>query len=124
MASVGSHRELIVWQKAMDAVAECYGMTRGFPNDERFGLTSQLRRAAVSIPSNIAEGKGRGTTGAYVNHLSIALGSLAEVDTQIELAVKLNYVDASAANSITTKLEEIGRMISGLKRSLERNTNS
>ncbi len=124
MASVGSHRELIVWQKAMNVVAECYNLTRSFPNDERFGLTSQLRRAAVSIPSNIAEGKGRGTTGAYVNHLSIAAGSLAEVDTQIELAVKLGYLNASSVDSVTIKLEEIGRMISGLKRSLERNANS
>ena len=124
MAAVGSHRDLVIWQKAMEAVAECYELTRNFPNDERFGLTSQLRRAAVSIPSNIAEGKGRGTTGVYINHLSIALGSLAEVDTQIELAVKLKMIKASSTHSITMKLEEIGRMISGLKRSLERNTSS
>ncbi|MCA9000024.1 MAG: four helix bundle protein [Planctomycetaceae bacterium] len=113
-----------MWQKAMDVVLECYSLTDAFPKDERFGLTQQLRRAVVSIPSNIAEGKGRGTTGAYLNHLSIAAGSIAEVDTQMELAKKLNYVDASAVEPLILKLEEIGRMISGLKRSLEGRANS
>ena len=86
------YSELIVWQKAMDLVTEIYKITSTFPSDERFGLSSQARRAAVSIPSNIAEGHGRKATGAYVNHLSIAYGSLVELETQIQIAVRLNFV--------------------------------
>ena len=86
------YSELVVWQKAMDLVTEIYKITATFPSDERFGLSSQARRAAVSIPSNIAEGHGRKSTGAYVNHLSIAYGSLMELETQIQIAVRLNFV--------------------------------
>ena len=108
----------------MDFVASCYEWTRKFPSDERFGLTHQLRRAAFSIPSNIAEGKGRGTIGAYLNHLSIALGSIAEVDTQIVLAVKLKYIELSVAEPVLKDLEEIGRMVSGLRKSIKNSPNS
>jgi len=79
--TVRSYRDLIVWQKAMDLVVQCYNLTKNFPNSELYGLTSQLRRAAVSIPSNIAEGHGRSSTKAYVNHLMIAHGSLMELET-------------------------------------------
>jgi len=79
--------ELIVWQKAMDLVTEIYKITATFPSEERFGLSSQARRAAVSIPSNIAEGHGRKTSGAYLNYLSIAYGSLMELETQLQIAL-------------------------------------
>jgi len=87
------YSELIVWQKSMDLVADIYRSTALFPVEERFGLASQSRRAAVSIPSNIAEGHGRKSTGAYVNFLSIAYGSLMELETQIQIAARLNYLD-------------------------------
>lgn len=117
--TVESHRDLLVWQKAMDLVTECYSAARKFPWNERFGLTSQLQRAAVSVPANIAEGRGRGATGAYLNHLSIASGSLAELDTHLVLAYRLGYLKTDELTRITSHLEEVGRMLSGLRRSLE-----
>jgi len=86
------YNELVVWQKAMDLVTEIYKFTATFPGEERFGLSSQARRAAVSIPSNIAEGHGRKSTGAYINHLSIAHGSLMELETQTQIADRLNFI--------------------------------
>ena len=88
---IESHRDLLVWQKAVDLVVECYEVCQHFPDSERYGLTSQIRRAASSIPANIAEGKARGTTGAFINYLSIADGSLAELDTHWEVSVRLKY---------------------------------
>ena len=87
-----NYRDLIVWQKAMDLVQAVYKITAGFPKEELYGLTSQLRRAAVSIPSNIAEGQGRRTTGDFQRFLAIANGSLREVETQILIAKRLNYL--------------------------------
>ncbi|WP_390621276.1 four helix bundle protein [Maioricimonas rarisocia] len=115
---ITSHRDLVVWQKAMDLVQTCYRLTGRFPGSEQFGLTSQLRRAATSIPANIAEGKGRATTGAYLNHLSIAVGSVAEVDTYLELARRLQYITREELETAETQLEEVGKMLAGLKRSL------
>ena len=112
------YSELIVWQKAMDLVTDIYKTTRDFPNEEHFGLTSQMRRAAVSIPSNIAEGHGRKLTGAYLNHLSIAYGSLMELETQVQIAVRLNFISSDIALSILANTDEIGRMLTGLKKSL------
>src|SRR3979411_1014515 len=88
---VRHYQELIVWQKAMDLVEEVYKVSRSFPREEIYGLTSQLRRAAVSIPSNVAEGQGRRTTTDFLRHLSIAYGSLLEVETQVLIATRLNY---------------------------------
>ena len=90
--TVQSHRDLLVWQKAVDVVIACYELTRQFPNDERFGLTSQLQRAAVSVAANIAESRGRGTTNVFLNHLWIASGSLAELDTHLVIAVRLRDI--------------------------------
>jgi four helix bundle protein len=116
---VASHRDLLVWQKAMDLVTACYRITAGFPKTEQYGLTSQLQRAAVSVPANIAEGKGRATTGAYLQHLSIAAGSLAELDTHLGVAQRLAYINEAQLTAITAQLEEVGRMLTGLRKSLE-----
>ena len=88
-----SYRTLIVWQKSMDLTRQVYMITKGFPKDEIYGLTSQIRRCAVSIPSNIAEGKGRGGDKEFVRFLQISLGSLYELQTQLELAFSFNYID-------------------------------
>jgi len=112
------YSELVVWQKAMDLVTEIYKITATFPSEERFGLSSQARRAAVSIPSNIAEGHGRKSTGAFINHLSIAYGSLVELETQIQIAAKLNFLSQDDPSRLLTMTDEIGKMLTGLKNSL------
>ena len=112
------YSDLIVWQKAMDLVTGIYKITATFPSEERFGLSSQARRAAVSIPSNIAEGHGRKSTGAYINHLSIALGSLMELETQIQIALRLTFVSTDETDILLVQTNEIGKMLSGLKKSL------
>jgi four helix bundle protein len=112
------YRELIVWQKAMDLVTEIYKVTASFPSEEKFGLSSQARRAAVSIPSNIAEGHGRKATGAYMNHISIAYGSLMELETQMQIAERLNFLPSETVSAIQGSISEIARMLNGLKKSL------
>ncbi len=116
------YSDLVVWQKAMDLVTEIYKITATFPDEERFGLTSQARRAAISIPSNIAEGHGRKATGAYINHLSIAYGSLVELETQIQIAVRLNFTQEDIAVTLLNQMDEIGKMLTGLKKSLSEQT--
>jgi four helix bundle protein len=96
-----SYRDLIVWQKGITLVKRVYEVTREFPADEKFGLVAQLRRAAVSIPSNIAEGQARHTTGEFIRGISNAEGSLAEVETQLIIAVELNYCKAAARSPKT-----------------------
>lgn len=120
MGSIKSYQDLQVWQRAMDLVTLSYRLTKLFPSDEQFGLTNQLRRAAVSIPSNIAEGSGRGIIGAYINHLSIAQGSLQEVETQMLIAHRLGYLAEQQIEEATTLCAEVGRLLLGLKRSLKR----
>ncbi len=115
---VKSYRDLQVWQKAMDVVEVVYRMTRTFPREEQFGLTSQMRRAAVSVPSNIPEGQGRHTTQAFQNHLSIAYGSLQELETQMMLANRLGYIDQPTQDTLLDHTAEIARMLNGLQRSL------
>ena len=117
--SLKSYRDLEVWQKAMDLVVECYQITKKFPKSEIYGLTSQLQRAAVSIPANIAEGRGRQHTREFVQHLSIAYGSLAELETHLQIAHRLNYIDIGNLDQLLEKTAEIGRMINGLRRSLQ-----
>ncbi len=116
------YSELVVWQKAMYLVTEIYKTTASFPSEERFGLSSQARRAAVSIPSNIAEGHGRKATGAYLNHLSIAYGSLMELETQTQIAVRLNFIQEDKAAILLKQMDEIGKMLTGLKKSLSEKT--
>jgi four helix bundle protein len=113
-----SYDELLAWQRGMDLVEEIYRATAAFPKDEMYGLTGQLRRAAVSIPSNIAEGQGRRSTREFSNFLSIARGSLAEVETQLQVALRLNYFGKSEAATLLARAAEVGRLISGLARSL------
>jgi four helix bundle protein len=116
--TVKRYKDLIAWQKAMDLVEQIYKITRNLPKEELYGLTSQLRRAAVSIPSNIAEGHCRNGRREFIHHLSIALGSLGEVETQVILAQRLCYLDDSS--SILELTSETGRILVGLMNSLER----
>src|SRR5258705_12882143 len=106
---VKNYRELIVWQKAMDLVVEVYTISRTFPREEIYGLTSQLRRAAVSTPSNIAEGQGRRTTADFVRHLSIAYGSLRELETQTLIAARLRYLSTGNSQDILRMAGKVGR---------------
>jgi four helix bundle protein len=115
-----TYQELIVWQKAMDLVEEVYKVSRNFPREEIYGLTSQLRRAAVSIPSNIAEGQGRRTTADFLRHLSIAYGSLLELETQILIAIRLTYLIKENCRRVMSIAGEVGRLLNGLMASLAR----
>ncbi len=119
MARIESYRDLTAWQKAMALAAECYRFTAALPIEERYGLTAQIRRAAVSIPSNLAEGHNRRSRQAFANHVSIALGSQAEVETQIRLCVILHYVSESDTMPVLQLAAEVGRLLHGLVRSLE-----
>jgi len=109
-------RELIVWQKAMTLVTTVYESTQHFPREEIYGLTNQIRRAAVSIPSNIAEGQGRRTRGEFQQFLGIAKGSLAELETQILIAQNLKYIQQP--EQLLERLQEVGRLLNGLINSL------
>jgi len=113
-----NYRELVAWQKAMDLVVGIYTATKAFPTSEAFGLTSQLRRAAVSVPSNIAEWQGRKSTADFLRHLAIAHGSLCEVETQLLIAERLAYLDQTAVQHIMEHTREVGRLINGLANSL------
>ena len=115
---IGSYRELRVWQLAMDIVIEVYRVTRAFPAEEKFGLIAQLRRAAVAISSNIAEGRSRLGAAEFRHFVSIARGSVAEVETQLAVAVALGYIVADEITSVLAKLDELSRMLFGLYRSL------
>jgi four helix bundle protein len=115
---VKDYRELIAWQKAMDLVEAVYRRTASLPNEERYGLTNQMRRAAVSVPSNIAEGQGRRSTRDFVHFLSIARGSVKEVETQVVIARRLEYFDERQESELLSLTEEASRLISGLIRSL------
>jgi four helix bundle protein len=115
---VGGFKDLLVWRKGIQLVKEIYKLTKSFPADEKFGLISQMRRAAVSIPSNIAEGQARKTTGEFIQFLSHAEGSLAELDTHLVLAVELGYSNTSQVVSATDLVSELKRMLNGLRRTL------
>ena len=115
-----SYRDLEVWKRAMDMVVAVYGVTGEFPAQEKYGLASQMQRAAVSVPANIAEGYARLHRGDYVHHLSMARGSLAELETHITLAVRLEYVPREKAVEIWNTTQEVGKMLTGLISSLRR----
>lgn len=117
---VRNYQELIAWQRAMDLVEIVYRAARGFPREEIYALTSQIRRAAVSIPSNIAEGQGRRTTCDFLRHLSIAYGSLCEVETQLLIAARLNYITEPQLARLLDKAGEVGRLLNGLMNSLSK----
>ena len=113
-SSVESYKDLIVWQKSMDLVESIYRISELLPSKEQFGLISQMRRAAVSIPSNIAEGYGRHSSGSYAQFLSIARGSLLELETQIELCIRLKYIQQSDSVNILNSIVEISKMLTSL----------
>ena len=115
---VQTYRDLRVWQTAVDLTLEVYRITESFPTSERFGLTSQLRRAAVSVASNIAEGHARSSRGEYRNFLSIARGSAVEVEVQLFLAEQIGYVGSPMLVKAREYCESISRMITKLKRAL------
>jgi four helix bundle protein len=112
-------RDLLVWQKSMLLVKQIYVMTRQFPRDERFGLISQMRRAAVSIPSNIAEGQARRSTGEFIQFISNAEGSVAELETQLEIASDLGYCTPAQRESVLGLAEEVRKMLNSLRRKLQ-----
>lgn len=115
---VRSYRDLRVWQSSMDLVVSCYELSKQLPEDERYGLITQIRRAAVSVPSNIAEGHGREHLGEYVHHLSIANGSLMELETDVIICERLGYLDSEAVAPVLTQTSDVGRMLAGLIRKL------
>jgi len=114
-----NYKELQVWQKAYQVCLEIYRLTKSFPQDERYGLTSQIRRAAVSVPSNIAEGYGRKTTNEYIQALYIAYGSTCEIETQALLAGDLGYIEDAELQKLLTDIGDLERMLKGLLNSLK-----
>lgn len=116
---IRSYRDLRVWNEAMELAAECYRMTRSFPREEMFGMTSQIRRAAASVPANIAEGYGRESTGSYVQFLKNAQGSLKELETHVLLAVKVDVMSCDRAAPALERAEAVGKMLRGLIRSVK-----
>ncbi len=112
------YRDLLVWRLAMDLAQQVYEVTRTFPRQEIYGLTSQMRRAAVSIPSNIAEGSGRATRADYLHFLRIAKGSLRELETQIELAQRIGLMEADSEHRLQTLTTSVGKLLDRLIRSL------
>jgi four helix bundle protein len=117
---VNGYRDLLVWERAMGLVGETYRLTATFPREERYGLVQQLRRAAVSIPSNIAEGHGREHLGDYLYHLSIANGSLMEVETQVLIAGRMTYLRKEDEVRLLSQAGEVSKMLSGLTRALKK----
>ena len=114
------HEKLDLWKKAIDFVLTVYEETQSLPKDERFGLTAQIRRAAVSIPANIAEGAARKSTKEFANFLSIAQGSASELETELLIAHRLGYLDEVAYRKLRSEIDDIGRMITGLSQYLKK----
>ncbi len=108
---MGDPKELIVWQKAMDVVVHTYLLSEKFPAKETFGLTAQMRRAAISIPSNIAEGRRRSTEKEFKYFLNVAFGSAAELETQIEIALRLHFFEEAPSQKLSVLLQEVMRML-------------
>ena len=113
--SIKSYRDLIVWKKSVSLVCDVYRVTAAFPQDERFGITAQLRRSSVSIPCNIAEGYGRASRGEYLNQLSIARGSANEVETLVLISQRLGLLDQATADQANVEIDEILRMLARLR---------
>ena len=118
MNSVKSYRDLEVWKKSIELVEMVYRFSANFPQDERFGITNQIRRAVVSVPANIAEGAEREGTKEFLQFLSIAGGSLAETETFLILAERLGMAEGTAISPVMEQAAHVGRMLNGLKRSL------
>ncbi len=114
-----NYKELKVWQKAMDLTVEVYKLVKLLPKEETYALSDQMRRAVVSIPSNIAEGQGRNSDKEFIQFLSIARGSLWELETQIEICLRIGYIDQSLATNIYNLIAEISKMLNALSNSLK-----
>lgn len=117
---IRSHRDLIAWQKAMDLAVSIYHLTKTFPKEETYGLISQIRRAASSIPANIAEGQGRRLGKEFQQFLANSRGSLLELDTHLELSFRVGYLNKTQHEELKEKINEVGRILNGLMRSLNR----
>jgi four helix bundle protein len=116
--AIKSYKDLLVWQKGVNLVKMVYQVTKEFPSDERFGLMSQMRRAAISVPSNIAEGQSRRTTGEFVQSISHAEGSLAELETQLLISIDLGFVKSQQTKGILSQIEELQKMLNSLRHKL------
>jgi len=121
MAEINSHRDLVAWQKAYELGKLMYRLTASFPESERFGLTSQLRRGGVSVASNIAEGYGRASSSDYLRFLRVARGALFEIDTQVSFARDLGFMNDDGYVQADSLARECGRVLAGLIRSIEKN---
>ncbi|MBY8915000.1 four helix bundle protein [Nitratireductor sp. L1-7-SE] len=117
--TINSYRDLLIWKAAMDLATDCYRATGDFPKTEIYGLTSQIRRAAGSVPANIAEGHGRELTGAFIQFLRVAQGSLKELETHLMLASRLSLLEESRLQELLQAAEEIGKMIRSMIRRLQ-----
>ena|ERR1051325_5543801 len=117
---VSSYKDLEVWKKSMLLVTAVYSITKGFPKEETYGITNQIRRASTSVPANIAEGATRKSTKYYLQFLNIARGSLAELETFLTISYNLNYITDKDLNALTDHTEEIGKMLNGLMNSLNK----
>ncbi len=119
MSQIKSHRDLIVWQRARALVKLSYQFTEHHPRDEIYGLTAQLRRAAVSVPANIAEGYGRENQGSFIQHLRIAQGSLKELETHVDLSMDLGFTTSDRGAPVLEECEAVGKLLRALIRSLQ-----
>src|SRR5438034_6757394 len=117
---IKDYKDLVVWQKAMELVTAIYQATQTFPKEELYGLTSQIRRAAVSIPSNIAEGQGRLSRGEFRQFLGQARGSLSEVETQVSIATRLHYLNENQTEQLLDRCSSVGKVLNGLLNSLKK----
>ncbi len=124
MSSIKSYQDLEAWKEAMNLAELVYQITSGFPIEERFSITDQLRRAVVSIPSNIAEGQARAHKKEFLYHLSVARGSLAELETQIVLAHRINYLEIDQNRILIDQITKVGKILNGLIRSLRQSPSS
>jgi len=122
--AIGSHKNLDVWKKSMDLVTQVYSLTKTFPKEELYGLSSQMRRAAISIPSNLAEGRSKRTTRDYIRVANMSYGSASELETQLIIAKNLGFAAEDQLNAVINELTEIGKMLYGLVTSLEKKPSS
>jgi len=118
MSELRNYRDLITWQMAMELAKEVYRTTMNFPKEERYRITSQIRRSAVSVPSNVAEGHSRNSTGEYRQQLGVANGSLAELETLVLLSTSFTYLSEEEGNELLKRCSEVGKLLNGILRSL------
>jgi four helix bundle protein len=116
---ISTYKDLIVWQKSIQLVTDIYALTKTFPSDERYGMVSQLNRAVISVPSNIAEGWGRELSKNYLQFLRVSQGSLMEVETMILISKNLGYINETNFKELNKKIEEVGKILQGLIKSVQ-----